>query len=118
MGVAPAESLPPPVRALPLWRWATLLGLALLAPAGLPAGGADPRLPQVRRRLSQAEPWLSEGQFLRAAPATQAPALRPLDQGVPLRVMRCWLSPSGRLWLQVEVSGAAAGRANRGWLPG
>jgi hypothetical protein len=96
-----------------------VLGLALLAPAGLPAGGADPRLPQVRRRLSQAEPWLSDGQALRVSPASQAPVLEPLEQGVPLRVLRRWLSPGGRTWLHVETSGGvASGRATRGWLSG
>jgi hypothetical protein len=90
-----------------------------MAPAGLPAGGADPRVPQVRRRLSQAEPWLSEGQSLRVSPTSQAPVLRPLEQGVPLRVVRRWLSPGGRTWLHVETGGGVgAGRATRGWLSG
>ncbi len=118
LDLAAADPASPPARPLPLWRWAALLGLALLAPAGLPAGGADPRLPQVRRRINQAEPWLSEGQALRASPATQAPVLQPLERGIPLRVVRRWLSPSGHTWLQVELSGATSGRPSRGWLPG
>ncbi|MFN9692623.1 MAG: SH3 domain-containing protein [Synechococcaceae cyanobacterium] len=90
-----------------------------MAPAGLPAGGADPRLPQMRRRISQAEPWLSDGQSLRVSPASQAPVLQPLGQGVPLRVVRRWLSPGGRTWLHVELgAGGVAGQATRGWLPG
>jgi hypothetical protein len=44
--------------ALP-WRWAALLGFALLAPAALPAGGGDRRLPEVRRRERGAEPLVS-----------------------------------------------------------
>jgi hypothetical protein len=116
VGPAPVHRAPP--RPLPLWRWATLLGLALLAPAGLPAGGAEPRLPALRRRISQSEPWLSEGLALRVSPARQAPVLQTVDRGVPLRVVRRWLSPSGRTWLQVEVGAAPAGRVRRGWLPG
>ncbi len=118
MGLAPVAPHLSLQRSLPLWRWAAVLGLALLAPAGLPAGGADPRLPQVRRRISPAEPWLSEGQGLRVAPVSQAPVLQTVEPGVPLRVVRRWLSPGGRTWLQVELGGVAAGRASRGWLPG
>ena len=35
----------------PMLRWSWLLGVALMAPAALPAGGADVRQPQVRRRV-------------------------------------------------------------------
>ena len=47
------------MKPVPLWRWAALLGFALVAPAGLPAGGAERRSPEVRRRSSTLEPVLS-----------------------------------------------------------
>lgn len=103
---------------LPAWRWAALLGFALMAPATLPAGGGDRRLPEVRRRERQAEPLLGDGSAgIHCAPRCQAPVLARLEQGAPLRVLREWLEPGGRRWLQVEVA-SGAGRPRRGWLAG
>jgi hypothetical protein len=102
----------------PLWRWAALLGFALVAPAGLPAGGAERRLPEVRRRQSQAEPLLSPvRQALRCAPRHHAPMICCAEVGEPLRVLHRWTEPGGGSWLHVELaSPSPAGR--RGWLPG
>ena len=106
------------VRGLPALRWLALLGFALMAPAALPAGGAERRLPEVRRRQSALEPLLSSACLsLRCAPERRAPVLARVDAGVPLRVVRQWFSPQGRRWLRVEVSGAC-GRPARGWLSG
>ena len=106
------------LRLWPAWRWAALLGFALLAPAALPAGGGERRLPEVRRRERGLDPLLTQAcMSLRCAPEHQAPVLVQLDSGVPLRVLRHWLSPAGRPWLRVEtISGV--GEAARGWLPG
>lgn len=99
-------------------RWVALLGFALLAPAALPAGGGERRLPEVRRRQSSLEPLLTVGcQMLRCAPERQAPMLACVESGVPLRVLRQWLSPQGRRWLKVEAVNVA-GQASRGWLIG
>ena len=92
------------------WRWAALLGFALITPVGLPAGGADRRPHEVRRR-SSGEPLLStRAVALRAAPEQRAPALQQLGPGEPMRVLRTWRGSSGQRWLQVQ----AADR--RGWL--
>ncbi|MFZ0407665.1 MAG: SH3 domain-containing protein [Cyanobium sp.] len=107
-----------PLRLWPAWRWAALLGFALMAPAALPAGGGDRRLPEVRRREQGLEPLLTQSCIsLRCAPEHQAPVLAQLDSDVPLRVLQHWLSPSGRPWLRVEAI-SVAGAAARGWLPG
>ena len=104
------------VRGWPALRLAALLGFALLAPAALPAGGAERRLPEVRRRQSALEPLLSSAcQSLRCAPERQAPVLARVDAGVPMRVLRQWFSPQGRRWLQVEAV-SACGRPSRGWM--
>ncbi|NBX45616.1 MAG: SH3 domain-containing protein, partial [Gammaproteobacteria bacterium] len=34
------------------WRWGAVLAFALFAPVALPAGGADRRQPEVRRRTT------------------------------------------------------------------
>lgn len=110
---APSTHFSPPV-----FTWAALLGIALFAPAALPAGGADRRLPELRRRESPFEPLLNPSRCaLRAAPRSQAPLLRPLEAGVPLRVLRTWIEPGGRRWLRVATTGEG-GRASRGWLLG
>ena len=101
------------------WRWAALLGFALVAPAALPAGGADGRLPELRRRQSQREPLLSPaGQALRCAPRHQAPVIRRAELGMPLRVLRAWRSPAGERWLQVELAASPGGAQRLGWLAG
>ena len=92
------------------WRWGAVLAFALFAPVSLPAGGADRRLPDVRRR-NAGEPLLSiGGQVLQAAPDQQAPALAQVDADQPLRVMRSWCDQGGEQWLQVEAG------EQRGWL--
>jgi hypothetical protein len=109
--------LPRPRRLWAPWRFAALLGFALVAPAGLPAGGAERRQPEVRRRQTDQEPLLSTGrQLLRAAPRHQAPVISHADLGAPLRVLCGWREPDGRRWLRVELASAAGVR--RGWLSG
>jgi len=102
----------------PALTWAALLGFALIAPAALPAGGAERRLPELRRRESAQEPLLSlRSCSLLASPRRQAPVLTSLESGMPMRVLRTWLEPSGRRWLQVATTGPS-GRQTRGWLLG
>ena len=105
------------MKPVPLWRWAALLGFALVAPAGLPAGGGERRSPEVRRRASVLEPVLSASSFqLRCAPQHQAPALLEVASDSPLRVLRSWWEPNGQRWLLVEGAGPEGSR--RGWLAG
>lgn len=109
----------PSVRALPAMRWIALLGFALWAPAALPAGGGDRRIPEVRRRQNTLEPLLSSACLsLRCSPEHQAPVLARVESGVPLRVLRRWLSPGGGRWLQVEIPAAPGSLRRRGWLAG
>ena len=102
----------------PAHTWAAHLGFSLFAPASLPAGGAERRLPELRRRESSQEPLLSlRSCSLLASPRRQAPVLTCLEPGIPMRVLRTWLEPSGRRWLQVATAGPS-GRQTRGWLLG
>lgn len=110
--------LPPPQIRNAALPWAALLGFALFAPAALPAGGADRRLPELRRRESAQEPLLNPQRCsLRASPRCHAPALAQLEAGSPMRVLRTWLEPGGRRWLQVATIGPT-GRVTRGWVAG
>jgi hypothetical protein len=92
------------------WRWGALLSFALFAPVALPAGGAERRCPEVRRR-STGEPLLSTGgHALQSSPEQQAPVLTELQPDQPLRVLRSWRDRRGDQWLQVESA------ERRGWL--
>ncbi|MEB3308310.1 MAG: SH3 domain-containing protein [Cyanobacteriota bacterium] len=95
------------------WRWAALLGLALLAPVGLPAGGAERRPMELRRRENSRDPLIPEAPMqLQTAPDRQAPVLRAVKAGQPLRLLHRWLASDGRSWYRVELDG------QRGWLAG
>ena len=116
------SSRPPAPRRAPLgWsglQTLALLGFALVAPAALPAGGGERRLPELRRRGSDIEPLISVGGCrLRCAPQWRAPLLAQVETGVPLRVVQQWFSPQGSRWLRVEASDLT-GRPARGWLRG
>jgi hypothetical protein len=99
------------------WRWAALLGFALIGPVALPAGGADKRQPEVRRRELDVDPLVHPlASALRCAPLREAPALRQLQAGEPLRVLRQWFDPCGTQWVQVEVRLSDLVSSSRGWL--
>ena len=97
----------------PLLRWSWLLGLALIVPADLPAGGAQRRQPQVRRRNGSGPVHTSAETTLRLSPMVVAPPLRPLAAGTSLRLLRRWTSIDGHDWFQVQ---ALSGEPQRGWI--
>ena len=100
---------------MPFWRWAALLSFALVAPAALPAGGAERRMPELRRRQGSAEPLLAAMPLpLHCSPQRQAPVINHVGCGEPFRVLRHWRASSSERWLRVEL--LASGR--RGWLAG
>ena len=110
--------LPIPRSSPPAFTWAALLGIALFAPAALPAGGGQRHLPEMRRRESSREPLLNPTRCaLRASPRSQAPPLRALEAGMPLQVLHTWIEPGGRRWLRVATASPVGG-ASRGWLLG
>ena len=111
-----ASPAQPVLRPLSAWQWAALLGFALLAPAGLPAGGAQARGLEVRRRISTDEPLVNpNGVALLCAPQQEAPVLVALEAGLPLTLLRAWRAPNGQWWLRVAARGPGD-RAMRGWL--
>ena len=102
-----------------LLRWGWLLGIALLGPIALPAGGAQCISPQIRFRKSS-DPFLStRASRLRATPIQHAPIVRKLVIGTPFRVLRKWQGSDGKEWLYVQVftSGeSTTNSARNGWL--
>ena len=96
-----------------LLRWSWLLGVALMAPAALPAGGGDCRQPQLRRRSGSGPLHLNAESPLRLSPLAVAPRLRTLPGGTPLRLLRRWSGSDGQDWLQVQT---LTGEQSSGWI--
>jgi len=109
-----------PAAAASILRWSWLLGVALLAPAALPAGGADRRQPEVRRREAGSPLLSGADALLQGSPCVEAPAVRHLEIGTPLQLLRRWRSDNGQEWIQVQVASVDAlpadGQPRRGWL--
>ena len=103
-----------------LFRWSCLLGLALLAPAALPAGGGERYLPVIRKREAGDPLIAKDGCSICVSPFVVAPALRELKEGTPLKVLRSWQDEDGFFWLYVQVLSEKADFLNtsssRGWL--
>ena len=90
----------------PMLRWSWLLGVALMAPAAMPAGGADVRQPQVRRRVGVGgHLHVASDAPLRLSPLAVAPRLSTLSAGTSLRLLRRWSSADGNDWLHVQPLG-------------
>ena len=103
-----------------LLRWTWVLGLALMAPVALPAGGADPRHPDPRRRGHNGPLLSGRRDQLKSSPAAQAPSLLNLGRDTPMKVLRHWHGPDGRRWTYVQVLsgyGLGVGQVHkRGWI--
>ena len=95
-------------------RWSWLLGVALMAPATLPAGAGEIRQPQIRRRSQGTGPLPTTLEAdLHQSPVAMAPALNNLAAGTPLRLLHHWAADDGRVWLHVQE---LTGEMRRGWL--
>ena len=101
-------------------RWSWLLSVSLFGPVALPAGGAERRLPQVRRQQGSGRLLSGSNCVLHASPIVAAPALRRLEIGTPLRLLRSWRGEDGSDWIQVRVASGTALSApvdqQRGWV--
>ena len=101
-------------------RWGWLLGLALFAPAALPAGGADRMQPEIRRRQGPSPLLTLNDSLLKTSPFAIAPSLRKLQAGTPVRVLHQWQAPHGSEWLYVCLAESDllgnVHSASRGWV--
>ena len=110
----PVADVPTPLVSIAgVLRWSWLLGVALMAPAALPAGGADARQPQVRRRSGEGPLHTTTDVPLQLSPLAVAPRLRTMPVGTQLRLLRRWSAADGQDWLHVQT---LSGDQHRGWL--
>ena len=84
-----------------------------MAPAAMPAGGADFRQPQVRRRVGVGgHLHVASDAPLRLSPMAVAQRLRTLKAGTSLRLLRRWSALDGNDWLHGQPLGEDQ---PRGW---
>jgi hypothetical protein len=103
--------------ATPAWSWGAVLAFALFAPVALPAGGAERRVPEVRKRSAGEPLILPLALAMSGAPASEAPLLRSLPVGEPVEVLRSWADAMGERWLQVRVaSDLLMQKPLKGWV--
>ena len=85
-------------------RWGWLLGIALCAPAALPAGGGQRKLPGLQLQQSTSEPFVAESKYvLCASPMAQAPRLRIIEVGTPIKILDHFQSDEGLSWLRIKL---------------
>ena len=87
-----------------LIRWGWLLGVALLAPVALPAGGGERGCTEILCR-SKTSPYITYDEcFLMASPSLGAPALRKIEFSTPLEILRIWETRDNRKWAQIKLA--------------
>ena len=80
----------------------------------MPAGGADFRQPQLRRRVGVGgHLYVPSDAPLRLSPMAVASSLSTLKAGTSLRLLRRWSAADGNVWLHVQPLGEDQ---PRGWL--
>tara|TARA_Y100001968_G_scaffold87413_1_gene78383 strand:+ start:3355 stop:3690 length:336 start_codon:yes stop_codon:yes gene_type:complete len=102
--------------------WGVLLSFALLGPVSLPAGGASVTRNLVRRSEESGPHFAGDLCVLRTSPSSEAPSLREIRVGTPMRVLRTWHAPDGNYWFHVQIESfdfdELVGSATRGWVNG
>ena len=85
-----------------VWTW--LLGIALVIPTTLPAGGAQESLIQ-QRRNNVGSPIIALKDFnLLSSASNNATILTPVKAGTPVRVLKVWDSTDCGEWLLVNIT--------------
>ena len=86
---------------LMVWSW--LLCISLVAPATLPAGGAQESIIQ-HRRNNIGSPIIALKEFnLLSSASNNSSILTRVDPGTPVNIMRVWDSNDSGKWLLVNV---------------
>ena len=84
-----------------IWTW--LLGIALVIPTTLPAGGAQESIIQ-HRRNNIGSPIIALKEFnLLTSASNNSSTLTRVTAGTPVKVIKVWESNESRNWLLVSV---------------
>ena len=84
-----------------VWTW--LLGIALVAPTTLPAGGAQKSIIQHRKNNIEA-PIIALKDFdLLSSTSTRSSILTRVKSGTPVNILRVWDSNDSGKWLLVNI---------------
>ena len=87
-----------------LFRWSWLLGIALWAPIGLPAGGGELNQAKFRER-EDFDPFFAGPKcILQKYPLSMAPSIQALNVGTPIKILHRWKAPDGGHWLYVQAT--------------
>ncbi len=95
--------------------------LALIAPIALPAGGGN-RIKSEIVVCKEKEFYLAGNScILFSSPSLSATALRSIELGTPIRVVRLWKNNESFRWAQVQVSNPnpidiSSPTVTRGWI--
>tara|TARA_Y100001968_G_C19402722_1_gene741922 strand:+ start:339 stop:668 length:330 start_codon:yes stop_codon:yes gene_type:complete len=101
-----------------LINWSWLLTIALFIPINLPAGGSE---------RNSFKPLISYGDSpffanklikLRLIPYIEAPIMRSILPGDPIKVLRIWESPNGDDWVHIQINAKdiSSSQVTRGWI--
>ena len=85
-----------------VWTW--LLGIGLVVPTTLPAGGAQESLIQ-QRKNNVGSPIIALKDFnLLSSASNNATILTPVKAGTPVKVLKVWDSTDSGEWLLVNIT--------------
>ena len=99
-----------------VWTW--LLGIALVVPTTLPAGGAQESIIQ-QRKNNVGSPIIALKDFkLLSSASKNASILTRVKAGTPVKVLRIWDSTDSGKWLLVNISIQESNQIfyKRGWV--
>ena len=99
-----------------VWTW--LLGIALVVPTTLPAGGAQESIIQ-QRKNNVGSPIIALKDFkLLSSASKNASILTRVKAGTPVKVLRIWDSTDSGKWLLVNISIQELNQIfyKRGWV--
>ena len=85
-----------------VWTW--LLGIALVVPTTLPAGGAQESIIQ-HRKDNDGSPIIALKDFnLFSSASMNSPILTRVKAGTPVKVLKSWDSIESGNWLLIDIS--------------
>ena len=85
-----------------VWTW--LLGIALVVPTTLPAGGAQESIIQ-NRKNNVGSPIIALKDFnLLSSASKNSSILTRVKAGTPVKILKIWDSPDREKWLLVNIS--------------